>query len=366
MNPKPRETNMAELDYLPSQERLEEAVWAISKAERPMIFAGAGALKARSSVIALAEKLSAPIATTCRAKGLIPETHPLSMGVLDSLGPAYVPEAAKGCDLMIVIGSGFRQRHLLPKVPSVQLDLNPVAVGRDFPLAVGLIGNARLTVPVLLDMVEQRPWNEFCEAVSNVRNAYWQRIEPQLNSNQIPIAPQRVVSAINKAVASNATIPLDVGHHTYWMGQYFRAEQQEFLISSLVASMGFGFPAGMACALARPDRQTLVVSGDGGFAMVMADFTTAVKYQIPVKIVVFNDGVLSRVISEQAAENIPDVGTALRNPNFAQYAQSAGGTGIRVEDPTELDAALAQAMTVSGPVLVDVLTDPTILARRTQ
>jgi thiamine pyrophosphate-dependent acetolactate synthase large subunit-like protein len=175
----------------------------------------------------------------------------------------------------------------------------------------------------------------------------------------MPIRPQYIIKALNDKAAANAVISLDVGDNGWWFGRNFSMTRtQQMVMSGYLASMGTGLPGAMAAQLAFPGRQVICITGDGGFTMVMGDFLTAVKYQLPVKVFLLNNRQLGMIMQEQKVENYPNWQTELHNCDFAAYASNCGGQGIKVTKPGELEAAVDQALADSGPVIVDINTDP--------
>ncbi len=182
----------------------------------------------------------------------------------------------------------------------------------------------------------------------------------------MPISPGYIIQAIKRNVSDDAIICVDVGDHTYWFYKKFVCEGQKTFMSANIASMGFGLPASLSAKLDFPDTQVVCVTGDGGFAMLMADFTTAVREDLAIKVIVFNDGKLKNIKKEQARDNYPEYGVSFPNPNFAEFARSCGGEGYRVEDPTELDGILKSAFGSDKPCLVEVIVDPEKMAPGTK
>jgi len=344
---------------LPLEQDIQKAVEAINTSVHPIVFAGWGTREGGNEVIALAEKIQAPILTTSRAKGEIPEDHPLAMGVLGSIGTPYAAQAAREGDLFIVLGSGFRQRNLVPDVPIIQVDINAARVGRSFPVDAGLVGDAIYTVHELTKRVTPKVRDpEYFKTIDRIKRDYQETILDESKDMSTPINPGFVVQSVKLHADRDAYICVDVGDHTYWFYRKYQCTGEKTLMSSNMASMGFAFPASLAAQLEYPGRQVICITGDGGFAMVMADFTTAVQNDLPVKVIVFNDGKLKNIKKEQDMHGYPEYGTRFMNPDFAAFAVSCGGEGYRVENPEELDEALEKAFNSDKPAVVDVLVDP--------
>ena len=344
---------------LPPRRALEEAAGIINKSKNAAILAGWGARHAGPELMAFAKKIGAVIATTSRAKGVINEADPLSLGVLGSIGAKYAAKAVQGCDLLIVAGSGFRQANLVAaETRKVQIDWDTTRAAKTFDLDAGLQGEARITLAALSDLVEQRAGDaDFLKDVARLRAEHFEEIEAQSKDMSSPINPGLVIQTIKRHALRDAIICVDVGDHTYWFYKYFICEGQKTYLSANIASMGFSLPAALSAQLDFPDKQVITVTGDGGFAMLMGDFTTAVREELPITIVLFNDGQLKNIKKEQRRDDYPEYGVSFKNPNFAEFANSSGGFGVRVDDPTKLDEAIRAAFASRLPALVEVMVD---------
>ena len=350
-------------DIAPTEAEVEKAVEIIDGSRRPLIFGGWGIRDCGEDVVRLAEKLSAPIATTTRAKGVVPETHDLAVGVLGSVGSRFAAKAVAKADLVIVLGSGFRQRNLLPDIPVVQVDIDGVRLGRSFPIKAGLIGDAGAAVRMLLERVKPKePDEEYLREIRELMEDYLRELEEDASDRSVPINPGYVIQAIKRHARKDAIITVDSGDHTYWFYKKYVCDGERTLLSANMASMGFALPASLAAQIAYPDRQVICVNGDGGFGQLMADFTTAVREELPVKVVVFNDGKIKNIAKEQALYGYKEFGTRFVNPNFAEYARSCGGEGYRAETTEELDRALEGAFASDRPAIIDVVVDPEKMA----
>lgn len=351
---------------VPKDEDIDYAAALINESKRPLLFIGWGAKGCGEEVIKLAEKINSPIASTSRAKGVIPETHPLAVGVLGSLGTIYAAEAVTKSDLLIIAGSGFRQRNLVPDIPVVQIDINVVHIGKSFPVKAGMVGDAGLALGELIRKVARKlPDKQYFEQINRLREEHRADIEKDAKDTSIPIFPGFVIQAVKRHAKKDALITVDSGDHTYWFYKKYICEGEETLFSSNMGSMAFAFPAGLAGQLVYPGRQVICITGDGGFAMLMADFTTAVYNRLPVKVILFNDGKLKNIKKEQEMYGYGEFGIEFINPNFADFARSCGGDGFRVERPEELDSAIERAFSSTMPAIVDVVVDPDRMAMPT-
>ncbi len=339
---------------------IKKAVELINESERPAILAGWGARHSEELLTRLASKLKAPIATTSRAKGVVHETHQFSVGVLGTIGTPHAARAIKKCDMLIIVGSIFRQANLVPPgIKIVQIDVDPSRVGKTFDVDAGVVGDSKSVLEKMLPQLNEKQGEEgYLSNIFTIKKEYFSEIEEDSQNLSSPIYPGYVIQAIKRHVDSDAIICVDVGDHTYWFYKKFICEGQRTFLSANIASMGFGFPASLSAKLDYPEKQVVCVTGDGGFGMLMADFTTAVRENLPVKIVLFNDGKLKNIKKEQSAEGFLVFGIDFPNPDFAQYARSCGGEGFRVSDPQELDDVVENAFKSDKPSLIEVIIDP--------
>ncbi|MCP8304718.1 MAG: rubredoxin [archaeon] len=347
----------------PTEEDIEKAAKFIDESRRPIILGGWGIRNCGKEVIELSERISAPIATTSRAKGVIPETHDLAVGVLGSIGTLFAAKAMTKADLIIIVGSGFRQRNLVPHLPIVQIDIDGVKLGKSFPIKVGLTGDAKAVLKKLMEKVsEKKPDKKYFDEIKKIKEEYLEEIREDSRNISVPIYPGFVIQAIKRHSEKNVIICVDVGDHTYWFYKKYICEGEKTLLSSNLASMAFALPASLSAQIDFPNRQVICVTGDGGFGMLMADFTTAVYNRLPIKVVLFNDRRLKNIKKEQTMYGYKEFGTEFVNPNFADFAKSCSGEGYRVERPEELDRALEQAFKSDKPAIVDVVVDPEKMA----
>ncbi len=336
-----------------------QAAQTINKAERPVILAGFGSMGQGDVLIKFAEKIDAPITTTFRGKGVVDEDHDLYVGSHGTIGSTASTVLVDDCDLLIVIGSSFSDMTQIPPKKTVQIDLNPLMIARQYPVEVGLLGNSAEILPQLLGMVQEKERPLYREEIKNLKQEWLDLLEEEADGSLTPVRPQYIIKVLNDELAADAIITLDTGENGWWFGRNFWMKKtQKMLMSGYLGTMGFGLPAAMAAQLIYPDRQVACITGDGGFSMVMADFLTAVKYDLPVKLFLMNNHQLGMIMQEQMVENYPNWQTQLHNPDFASFARECGGTGINVNEPGKLRTAVSEALATEGPVLVDIETDP--------
>lgn len=345
-------------EILPLKEDLQHAKELLNEAERPVILAGRGTHGIRETLLSFAEKMAAPIVLTLPGKGSIPDKHPYCLGGLGLLGTKAAYQAMQETDLLLMIGTSFPFTGFLPdKAKTIQIDIDPYQIGKRYPVDVGLAGEAGLTINCLLENIREKENHDFLEKCQARMQKWWSRLSKQEVDDSVPIKPQRVIRTLQEVAAEDAILSVDVGNVTVWMARHFHMTQQKFIISSWLATLGCGLPGAIAGQIAYPEKQVFAICGDGGFGMTMNDFVTAVKYQLPIIVVVLNNHKIAMIKFEQEVMGNIEFGTDLHNPNFAKYAEACGGLGFRVERPEELLPAFQQAVKQKKPCIIDVIVD---------
>lgn len=361
---------LAQSDISPSETALQKAVEHIVSAKRPVIIAGYGARESMNEITHLAERLNAPVLTTFKAKGQIPDHHPLAAGVLGRSGTPIASWCMNEADLLMVFGASFSNHTgITAKKTTIQVDFERMALGKFHPVDVPVWGEIGITarrlaksLPSDLTFIDQR--NDL-----QIRWSLW-REEKQRRVNRESgngINSARIFSVLSRECPENAVIAVDVGNNTYSFGRYFECASQSVLMSGYLGSIGFGFPAAMGAWAAtqafekHKQHPVISISGDGGFAQYLAEFTTAVKYGMNITHILLNNAELGKISKEQRAGNWKVWQTSLHNPGFAEFANNCGGLGIRVEKAQELDEAMRIAISYAGPALVEILSDPELI-----
>lgn len=355
---------------LPDPAQRDAALALIRSAKRPVLVIGHGARFHMPAITAFAETLGAPVMTTFKAKGQISDHHPLGCGVLGRSGTPIASWFMNECDLLIVLGSSFSNHTGIdPKARIIQVDLDPMALGKHHPIAVGVFGDIGQTVRLFAEQlgecasVDQRP--EVTE-----RWALWhaEKARRHTETNDAGVHSVAVFDALANAVDADAILAVDVGNNTYSFGRYFEVKGQTVLMSGYLGSIGFALPAAMGAWAATQEagtpwhgRQVVSISGDGGLGQYLADLTTWVHYDMNLTHVVLHNGELGKISKEQRAGDWDVWQTSLRNPNFAQFAENCGALGIRVTTADELPAALTRALNHPGPALVEIMTDAALI-----
>jgi pyruvate oxidase len=249
----------------------------------------------------------------------------------------------------------------VPDIDVIQVDIDATRVGKTFPVKIGIVSDAHHVIMMLREAAEPKAINpSFLQSVRSAKKKYQDVLAQDAQNKQKPIHPGSVIQALKQGAAENAIICSDVGDHTYWFYKRFVCEKHQTFLCANMAGMGFGIPAAIACQFAQPKRQVIALSGDGGFGMAGMEFMTAVFNELPITVIVFNDGKLKNIKKEQEGYGYPEYRVSFTNPNFAEMANSSGGLGIRVSDPEDLDGAIARALDTSKPALVEVMVDPQV------
>jgi pyruvate dehydrogenase (quinone) len=345
---------------MPPAGETERLAQMLNGVERVTLLCGAGCADARDQVLELAGTLKAPIVHTFRGKDFIEHDNPFDVGMTGLIGFASGYHAMLDCDLLLMLGTDFPYRQFYPTTAKVaQIDLRGENLGRRTRLDLGLVGDVAGTLTALMPKLVKKSADAFLtKAQAHYRNSRKGLDELAVGEpGRKPIHPQYLAKVIDEVAAGDAVFTCDVGETTVWAARYLHlAGGRRLLGSPLHGSMANALPQAIGAQAVFPGRQVISMSGDGGFTMLMGDMLSLHQLKLPVKIVVFNNGLLGFVDMEMKAAGFLNVGTDLDNPDFAKIAQAAGLAGFRVEDPADLKPALQQAFAHSGPALVDVVT----------
>jgi thiamine pyrophosphate-dependent acetolactate synthase large subunit-like protein len=332
-----------------------------------VIIVGHGARFHMPAIVEFAELLRCPILTTFKGKGLISDRHPLGCGVLGRSGTPIASWFMNESDALLVFGASFSNHTgITPKLPIMQVDYDPMMLGKFHAITVPVWGEIGATVAILsreleqgVDTVDQR--GEVVERWKIWRREKERRLAEERGRG---VSSSAVFDAMNRQVPKDAIIAVDVGNNTYSFGRYFECSQQAVLMSGYLGSIGFAYPAALgAWAATQEDdprfsgRPVVAVSGDGGFGQYMGELTTAVKYGMNITHVLLNNSELGKISKEQRSGNWDVWETSLHNPDFSKYAELCGALGIRVTKRGQLDKALEQAFAHDGPSMVEVIAD---------
>ena len=354
------EGRLSDVEIAPSAGAIEKAIAEITKAKRPAIIVGYGARESMDIIISFAEKLNCPVITTFKAKGQISDHHPLATGVLGRSGTPIAANCMEEADMLLVLGASFSNHTgISANKPIVQVDFERMALGKFHPVTVPVWGEIGITLQALLLKLPQK-----LAAVSqqnkiqSLWNQWREEKQRRAEKNQGKGLNSAIVfQHLSDLIPENAVIAVDVGNNTYSFGRYFECKTQKVLMSGYLGSIGFGFPAAMGAWAACPGSAIFAITGDGGFGQYLAEFTTAVKYGMNITHILLNNSELGKISKEQRGGNWQVWQTSLHNPNFAEYAKSCGGLGIRVTENIQIRQAIEQAMAYDGPAIVEIITD---------
>ena len=348
---------------LPSEQDLQRAAEVLNAGQKIAILAGRGALGASEQLEQIAELLGAPIVKPLLGKAAIDDDSPYTTGGIGVLGTKPSQEVLEECDTLLMIGTSFPYIEYFPKpgqARAVQIDLDPQRIGLRYPVEVGLVGDARRTLDVLLPMLKRNDHRQFLEDAQKGARAWWQLMEERGTVRSMPMKPQVVAWELGKRLERDAIIACDSGTVTVWWARQVKAKRdQKFIVSGTLASMANALPYAIAAQLAHPERQVVAFCGDGGFAMLMVELITAVKYQLPIKIVIIKNNTLGMIKMEQIMMlGNPEYGCELEPIDFAAFARACGATGFTIEDPATCGEIMEQAFATAGPVVIECVTDP--------
>ncbi len=349
----------------PPAEMLNKAVGMLKQSQRPVIIVGHGARRSMDAIVELAEMMDCPVITTFKGKGLISDHHPLGCGVLGRSGTPIASWFMNEADLLLVFGSSFSNHTgITSKIPTIQVDFDAMTLGKFHAIDAPLWGEIGVTAGLMkeeltgqMNTVNQRA--EIAERWAIWRAEKENRLQDDKGNGISSVA---VFDAMNQLTPQDAVIAVDVGNNTYSFGRYYECSAQSILMSGYLGSIGFALPAAMgAWAAVGQERPVWSVSGDGGLGQYLAEFTTLVHYNMPIKHILLNNSELGKISKEQRSGEFEVWQTGLSNPNFSEYATSCGGLGIRVEKREDLIPAMERILHHDGPALLDVVCDVSLI-----
>ena len=348
---------------LPPAALLQQAAAVINEGNKIVILAGRGCLNARAELLEFAERVGGVIIKPLLGKAVVPDDNPFTTGGIGLLGTAPSQDAMKSCDTLVMLGTSFPYLEFYPKpgkARTIQVDIEPTRIGLRHPAEVGLVGDCRDVLRELLPLVQQKEDRSFLnEAQENMRG--WNELlEIRGTRTDAPMKPQVVAYELNKLLRNDAIVSADSGTIATWAARYIQIRDgMQFSLSGTLATMANSLPYSLGAAIAFPQRQIICIVGDGGFTMLMGEMATLVKYQLPVKVIIFKNNVLGMIKWEQIVlEGNPQFGVELQPIDFAAYARACGAGGFTIEDPATAAGILREALEYDGPAVVEAIIDP--------
>ena len=352
----------------PTQQDLRQLAALLNSGRRVTVLCGSGCQGAHDLLLSLCERLQAPMVHALRGKEHVEWENPFDVGMTGLIGFSSGYYAMLDCEVLLMLGTDFPYRQFYPRGSGVrvaQVDVRAENIGRRASVDLGVVGDVRATVEALLPMLEKKPDG------SHLALAREHYVKTRKGLDELAVAksgkrrihPQQIAKAISDRAAEDAIFTCDVGLPTVWAARYLAMNGKRRLIGSFWhGSMANAMPHAIGAQVAFPGRQVISLSGDGGFTMLMGDFLSLVQLGLPVKVVVFNNGALGFIELEQKSAGFPNIGTVLKNPNFAAMAEAVGVRGIRLESPDDVSDGIGAAFAHDGPVLIDAVVNRTELA----
>ncbi|TAI46852.1 thiamine pyrophosphate-binding protein [Flagellimonas allohymeniacidonis] len=363
--PQTPEKRITSLEIAPPKQAAEDAIALLKKAKRPLIVMGHGARNHKKAVVQFAESLNAAVVTTFKGKGLIPDNHPLGGGVLGRSGTPIASWFMNEADLLVAFGASFSNHTgITSKKPIIQVDFDPLALSKFHQVEVAVWGEISRTLEIFENELKGNI-NTFDQTQEIAeRWDIWKKEKAKrlLETSDTGVSSIAVFEAMNQLTPENAVMCVDVGNNAYSFGRYFESKEHDFLMSGYLGSIGFALPASIgAWTAVGASRPVVAVAGDGGLCQYLAEITTLVKYEMPVKLIVLNNHELGKISKEQRAGEFDVWKTSLSNPNFSEFAQSCGAWGHRVEKEKDLTKAMEALFNQKGPAVLEVITDVNLI-----
>ncbi len=348
---------------LPAEQDLRKAAEVLNEGQCIVILAGRGAVKATDELEQLAERLAAPIVKPLLGKACVPDDSPYTTGGIGLLGTKPSIEAMENCDTLLMIGTSFPYMEFLPKpgqARGVQIDRDPTRIGLRYPVEVGLVGDSTRTLQELLPLLRHKSDRSFLTTAQKNMKAWRELMHERATRTDEPMKPQVLAYELGKRLPDNAIVSCDSGTIATWWARHIPAKRgQMHTISGTLATMACGLPYAIGAQVAYPERPCIAFVGDGGFSMLMAEFVTAVKHKLPIKVFIVKNNTLGQIKWEQMALlGNPEFGCELEPIDFARFAEACGGTGLTIEHTPDCGTIVDQALATTGPVVVQAVVDP--------
>jgi pyruvate dehydrogenase (quinone) len=352
-------------ETIPSRSLIEKAAEILNSGNnKVVILVGQGALGAGEEVVAVAEKLGAPIVKALLGKAVVPDDSPYTTGGVGLLGTTPSSEAMSEANILLMIGTSFPYIEYLPKpgqARGIQIDIKSEKIGLRYPVEIGLVGDSKLILSALLPLINQKDNLEFLKSKQHAMKNWNNLLKEQSSRNEKPIKPQVIAKAVSDELDDNAIISVDCGTITSWAARYINIRKgMKFSVSGTLSSMANGLPYAIAAQVAFPERQSIAFVGDGGLTMLMGEFLTAVQYNLPVKVIVIKNNTLGMIRWEQMGFlGNPEFGVEFTPIDWVKFAEACGGKGYAIKEPNEVKSKLHQAMKeVRKPTIIEASVDP--------
>jgi len=348
---------------LPNKKLIEDAAYILNSGERVVILAGQGALGAEDELVSVAQKLGAPVVKALLGKAVVPDDNSYSIGGIGLLGTEPASDAMSEADTLFMIGTSFPYIDYLPRpgqARGIQIDIKQEKVGVRYPVDIGLVGDSKLTLSALIPLLHQKTNLEFLKSKQEAMKNWNKLIKERSSRKDRPIKPQYIADILSDELEDNAIISVDSGTITTWAARHINLRKgMKFSVSGTLASMACSLPYAIAAQIAFPDRQSIAFVGDGGFAMLMGEFATAVQYDLPIKVFVIKNNTLGMIRWEQMAFlGNPEFGVEFTPIDFAKFAEACGGIGYSIKEPNQVRSTVRNAMKESKPTLIEAYVDP--------
>jgi len=348
---------------LPDKKLIEDAAYILNSGERVVILAGQGALGAEDELVSVAQKLGAPVVKALLGKAVVPDDNSYSIGGIGLLGTEPASDAMSEADTLFMIGTSFPYIDYLPRpgqARGIQIDIKQEKVGVRYPVDIGLVGDSKLTLSALIPLLHQKTNLEFLKSKQEAMKNWNKLIKERSSRTDRPIKPQYIADILSDELEDNAIISVDSGTITTWAARHINLRKgMKFSVSGTLASMACSLPYAIAAKIAFPDRQSIAFVGDGGFAMLMGEFATAVQYDLPIKVFVIKNDTLGMIRWEQMAFlGNPEFGVEFTPIDFAKFAEACGGIGYSIKEPNQVRSTVRNAMKESKPTLIEAYVDP--------
>ena len=348
---------------VPRESQLHQAAELLNDAKKVCILAGRGALHATDELEEAAEILGAPIVKALLGKAAVPDDSPYTTGSIGLLGTKPSEEALRNCDLLFMIGTAFPYMEFLPspgEAKSVQIELDPGRISLRYPADVGLVGDSKETLKLLMPLLKKKKDRSFLKKAQSGMKDWWEYMEQLGTWQSSPLKPQMLAWELGKRLRNDAIVACDSGTGATWFARQIRARRgQMYSLSGNLATMAVGLPYALAAQYAYPNRQVIAFVGDGAFTMLGFEMLTAVKYKLPVKVVVLKNNYLGQIKWEQMVLlGNPEYGVTLQPMDFSKFAEACGAYGMSVAEPGDLCNALDHFLDSPGPAVLEAVVDP--------